>query len=121
MNYFEPSREAALQALEAFVPSAGTYAQTRNFAFDLGDEQTTSVLSPYLRTRLLSEEEVTRAVIAEHGINAPQKFLQEVAWRTYWRGWLEMRPSVWTRICCSSESIGVWKRCCSCHRWAYGN
>lgn len=25
-----------------------------------------------------------------------EKFLQEVAWRTYWKGWLELRPSVWT-------------------------
>ena len=26
------------------------------------------------------------------------KFLQEVCWRTYWKGWLELRPSVWTSL-----------------------
>ena len=24
-----------------------------------------------------------------------EKFIQEVMWRTYWKGWLEMRPKVW--------------------------
>ena len=24
-----------------------------------------------------------------------EKFVQEVFWRTYWKGWLEMRPQVW--------------------------
>ena len=25
-----------------------------------------------------------------------EKFIQEVLWRTYWKGWLELRPNVWT-------------------------
>ena len=25
-----------------------------------------------------------------------EKFIQEVLWRVYWKGWLELRPNVWT-------------------------
>jgi deoxyribodipyrimidine photo-lyase len=39
---------------------------------------------------------VIRATLGRHSIQASEKFIQEVFWRTYWKGWLEMRPSVWT-------------------------
>jgi deoxyribodipyrimidine photo-lyase len=54
-----------------------------------------SGLSPYIRHRLVSEEEVAREVLAQHSFETAEKFLQEVCWRTYWKGWLEMRPAVW--------------------------
>jgi deoxyribodipyrimidine photo-lyase len=31
------------------------------------------------------------------GAPAAEKFIQEVLWRTYWKGWLEMRPFIWTQ------------------------
>jgi deoxyribodipyrimidine photo-lyase len=31
-----------------------------------------------------------------HEFHAVEKWLQEVCWRRYWKGWLEMRPNVWT-------------------------
>ena len=37
-------------------------------------------------------------MLARHGLRAAEKFIQEVLWRTYWKGWLEMRPSVWVRF-----------------------
>ena len=57
-----------------------------------------SVLSPYLRYRLLTEEEVIATALARHGSDAASKFAQEVGWRTYWKGWLELRPAVWQRF-----------------------
>ncbi len=92
---FIPTRAAALAQLERFIPNAAKYAGQRNF--DLGSENHHGVsqLSPYIRTRLLTEEEVTRAVLDKHSARAAEKFLQEIAWRTYWKGWLEMRPEVW--------------------------
>ena len=56
------------------------------------------MLSPYLRYRLLTEDEVIAAALAHHGPDAAAKFVQEVAWRTYWKGWLELRPIVWHRF-----------------------
>ena len=90
-----PTRTAALAQLEKFLPLAAKYASTRNF--DLGPDHHTGVsqLSPYLRTRLITEEETTRAVLGKHSPRAAEKFLQEIAWRTYWKGWLEMRPTAW--------------------------
>lgn len=93
---FIPTRDAAIAQLDNFLPNAAKYAGQRNF--DLGQENHHGVsqLSPYIRTRLLTEEEVTRAVLKQHSARAAEKFLQEIAWRTYWKGWLEMRPEVWT-------------------------
>lgn len=90
-----PTRSAALERLADFVPLAARYAGRRNFDLGQGKHDAVSQLSPYIRTRLITEEEATRAVLQEHSPHAAEKFLQEIAWRTYWKGWLEMRPSVW--------------------------
>ena len=96
MQSWQPTRAAALARLELFTPRAGRqYALTRNS--DLGPEQRDNVsgISPWLRYRLISEQEVLAGVLAEHGPKAADKFIQEVLWRTYWKGWLEQRPAVW--------------------------
>ncbi|MFN2164653.1 MAG: FAD-binding domain-containing protein [Anaerolineae bacterium] len=46
---------------------------------------------------MLSEAEVVRAVLGSHSLERAEKFVDEVFWRTYWKGWLEHRPAVWTR------------------------
>jgi deoxyribodipyrimidine photo-lyase len=53
------------------------------------------VLSPYIRHRLITEQEVVAAAIAAHGAEIADKFIQEVFWRSYWKGWLAQRPAVW--------------------------
>ncbi len=92
-----PTRAAALEALERFVPHAGgDYARDRNH--DTGPQHdNVSRLSPYLRHRLITEREVVAAVLARHPLAACEKFVQEVFWRTYWKGWLEQNPEVWRR------------------------
>ena len=92
---FPPTRAAALSRLEAFVPQAARYAGHRNFDRGAGKHDGVSRLSPYIRTRLVTEEECTRSVLARHNARAAEKYLQEIAWRAYWKGWLEMRPAVW--------------------------
>ncbi len=93
----EPTRSAALAQLTAFVPHAGrAYRDTRNEDRGPGDRSNVSMLSPYVRARLVTEEDVLRAVLARHSAAAAEKFVQEVFWRTYWKGWLETRPIVWT-------------------------
>ena len=93
-----PTRAAALERLSAFLPKAGrAYAARRNYDLGAGHHAHVSMLSPYLRCRLLTEEEVLKAVALRHGQIAAEKFIQEVFWRTYWKGWLEHRPEVWTQ------------------------
>jgi len=89
---FEPNYTAGLKRLNTFVPLAGRdYASKRNY-----DELAhVSALSPYIRHRIIAEEEVLKATLARHSASAAEKFIQEVYWRTYWKGWLELRPGVW--------------------------
>lgn len=94
MTDFAPSRHAALQRLDEFLPNAGyPYASKRNY----DEPGTVSRLSPYLRHRLITEAEVLQAVLAQHSPAQAEKFIQEVIWRTYWKGVLELRPGLWTQ------------------------
>lgn len=91
------TRAASLDRLNAFKRSSGRiYADRRNTDVGPDEEPTTSALSPYLRRRLLLEEEVAAAGIEAHGRHGAEKFVQEVFWRTYFKGHLETRPSIWT-------------------------
>jgi deoxyribodipyrimidine photo-lyase len=92
----EPTRAAGLARLAAFAPRMGrAYAAERNS--DRGPEQRDNVsgLSPWIRHRLVGEWEAVRAALDAHGPTAAEKFVQEVFWRSYWKGWLEQRPGVW--------------------------
>lgn len=92
---FEPTRAAGLHRLARFVPLAGrAYASGRNHDRG-GAHPNVSGLSPYIRHRLVTETEVLQAVAARHSPQTAEKFIQEVYWRGYWKGWLERRPSVW--------------------------
>lgn len=90
---FPPSREGGLARWRDFLPRVAQYAARRNY--DRPGHQDVSRLSPYFTTRLLTEEEVVRELLAAHSWSAVEKFVQEVCWRTYWKGWLEQRPGVW--------------------------
>jgi deoxyribodipyrimidine photo-lyase len=93
------TRAAGLARLEAFLPASGTaYARTRNSDLGLDDRSNVSALSPWLARRLITEEEVVSCVMASHGFVKAEKFIQEVYWRSYWKGWLEMRPQVLARF-----------------------
>jgi deoxyribodipyrimidine photo-lyase len=94
---FPPNHTAALGALKRFLPHAGgEYAARRNFDMGPGQHAGVSQLSPYIRHRVLTETDVLQAVLRRHSLSTAQKFVQEVFWRTYWKGWLELRPEVWT-------------------------
>ena len=89
-------RASGLLHLEAFAGKAGhAYAKGRNFDLGPSRHHLVSCLSAHLRRRLLTEDEVIDAVLARHSFPAAEKFITEVYWRTYFKGWLEMRPSVW--------------------------
>ena len=95
---FVPTRAAGLSELADFVPHAGReYAAGRNYDHGPGDRTNVSALSPYIRHRLLTEAEMVKATLAVHSPTAAEKFVQEVFWRTYWKGWLELRPEAWRR------------------------
>lgn len=92
----EPTREAGLARLADFLPRAGRdYAKLRNFDFGPGRHTQVSGLSPWLRHRLVLEQEVVAQTLERHSLSSAEKFVQEVFWRTYSKGFLEQRPSIW--------------------------
>ena len=92
---FTASRAAALARLAEFLPAVGRYGAERNFVRPGHDH--VARLSPWIQKRLLLESEVTSAALGRWAFPAVEKFVQEVYWRTYWKGWLEQRPAAWTR------------------------
>ena len=95
---FIPTRAAALDRLTALEPRLGrAYASGRNTDAGPDRAQAASILSPYLRHRLLLEPEVVALAEQRHG-PAAEKYVQEVFWRTYYKGWLETHPAAWDRF-----------------------
>ncbi|MEO1536841.1 MAG: FAD-binding domain-containing protein [Pseudomonadota bacterium] len=90
------TRAAALSQMNAFRPRMGKrYASGRNFDMGPGKHGAVSCLSPFTRRRLILEQELVTAAIDDHGLEGAEKFVQEVFWRGYFKGWLERRPAVW--------------------------
>jgi hypothetical protein len=91
------TREEGLRRLSEFLPRTGrAYADKRNYDFGPEQRSNVSMLSPWIRHRLITEAEILSAVLKQHSAAAADMFIQEVCWRSYWKGWLELRPTVWT-------------------------
>ncbi|MBD1155328.1 DNA photolyase [Pelagibacterales bacterium SAG-MED18] len=93
---FEASRAKAIEKLNHFIENNLTdYSKLRNF--DLGPEGRSNVscLSPYITHGIVSEKEIIKKSLNKFSFAKNEKFIQEVLWRTYWKGWLELRPNVW--------------------------
>ena len=93
---FPISRKNALKKLDDFIENnILDYTKSRNFDFGIQNRKNTSCLSPYVSHGIISETEIINKVLKKHLFNKTEKFIQEVLWRIYWRGWLELRPVVW--------------------------
>ena len=94
---FEASRAKALGQLNNFVDNhLAEYSKLRNFDFGPEKRSNISCLSPYITHGVINEKEVIQKALSKFSFSKNEKFIQEVLWRTYWKGWLELRPNVWT-------------------------
>ena len=94
---FEPSRAKALDRLESFVENnLAEYSKLRNFDFGPEKRSNVSCLSPYITHGIINEQEIIKKSLGKFSFSKNEKFIQEVLWRTYWNGWLELRPNVWS-------------------------
>ena len=94
---FEPSRAKALDRLESFVENnLAEYSKLRNFDFGPDKRSNVSCLSPYITHGIVNEQEIIKKSLGKFSFSKNEKFIQEVLWRTYWKGWLELRPNVWS-------------------------
>jgi deoxyribodipyrimidine photo-lyase len=97
MTDWTATRAEGEKIMAAFAPRMGRrYANGRNTDHGPGAHKAVSVLSPYIRRRLVLESDAVAAALAAHGPEEAEKFVQEVIWRGYFKGWLERRPQVWT-------------------------
>ena len=93
---FKPSRTFALEKLDNFIDkNLIDYSKLRNF--DYGPENRTNVsgLSPYVSHGIINEIEIINKSLKKYSFVKNEKFIQEILWRVYWKGWLELRPNVW--------------------------
>ena len=94
---FKGSRTEAVKELNQFIDNnLLEYSKLRNFDFGPQKRNNTSCLSPYVTHGLINEVEIINKSLNKFSFVKNEKFIQEVLWRVYWKGWLELRPNVWT-------------------------
>ena len=94
---FEASRAKAIDKLNIFIENnLSEYSKLRNFDFGPDNRSNISCLSPYITHGVINELEVIDKSLKKFSFSKNEKFIQEVLWRVYWKGWLELRPNVWS-------------------------
>ena len=91
-----PTRAAGLERLSNFTSTGlKLYTDGRNYDYGPEDRSNISALSPWIRRRLISEQEIIEKLFKTNSHGAADKYIQQVIWRTYFKGWLEQHPTVW--------------------------
>ena len=94
---FKPSRAFAEKLLNDFVENnLGNYSKLRNFDYGPENRSNVSCLSPYVTHGVINEVELIKKSLSKYSFVKNEKFIQEIMWRTFWKGWMELRPNVWT-------------------------
>ena len=94
---FKPSREFAIEQLDNFIEkNLIEYSKLRNFDFGPDKRSNVSCISPYINHGVVNESEIINKSLKKFSFIKNEKFIQEVLWRVYWKGWMELRPKVWT-------------------------
>ena len=94
---FAASRAKAIDQLNNFIEqNLSDYSKLRNFDFGPDNRSNISCLSPYITHGIINELEVIDKSLKMFSFTKNEKFIQEVLWRVYWKGWLELRPNVWS-------------------------
>ena len=85
---FPTSRNNVLKKFDDFIEkNILDYNKLRNFDFGIQNRKNISSLSPYVSHGIISETEIINKVLKKHLFNKTDKFIQEVLWRIYWKGW----------------------------------
>ena len=102
----EPDYNTGISKLDYFIENnLKNYSRDRNYDFGPDSRNNISLLSPYISHRSLFEYDVVKKCLEKYEFDQIEKFVQEIFWRVYWKGWLELRPEVWTDFCESYQSI----------------
>ena len=86
----------AVSKLKHFIESdLSQYAKDRNYDYGMDKRNNVSMLSKFISHRIISEYYIVEKVLEKYKLTQSEKYIQEVFWRVYWKGWLEHRPGVW--------------------------
>ncbi len=92
----EPNHINAKKFLDYFIENGlSQYSKSRNFDFGPKNRNNVSRLSPFIKKRIIHEKEIILSCLKKFTKSQIEKFIQEIFWRVYWKGWLEGRPKVW--------------------------
>ena len=73
---FESNISFAEKQLLSYLPkTAKYYEKNRNFSEDRNNNKTTSLLSPFIRYRLISEEQVLKKVLEKYELRDCEKII----------------------------------------------
>ncbi len=93
---FKPTRTFAFEKLNNFIEkNLIDYSKLRNFDYGPDNRVNVSSLSPYISHGIINEIEMIKKSLKKYSFIKNEKFIQEILWRVYWKGWLELRPNVW--------------------------
>ena len=102
----EPDYKTGISKLNYFIENnLQNYSRDRNYDFGPNNRNNVSLLSPYISHRTLFEYDIVKSCLKKYKVDQVEKFIQEIFWRIYWKGWLELRPEVWTDFCDNYLSI----------------
>lgn len=88
--------DQAQDELNNFInKNLSSYSKERNYDYGPDKRNNVSVLSKYVSHRILVEYDIVNTALSKYPISKIDKYVQEVFWRVYWKGWLEHRPQVW--------------------------
>ena len=103
---FTPNKNFAENHLKSFIEkNILDYTKLRNFDYGPENRNNISLLSPYISHRILFEFDIVKSVLKKYPYARVEKFIQEIFWRIYWKGWLELRPEVWNDFTSGLENI----------------
>ena len=97
--------QAKHESLEFIRKDLTNYASKRNFDYGPNSKNNVSNLSKYISHRIINEFELVKEILKTHTLQNTEKFIQEIFWRVYWKGWLEHRPDVWHDFVNSSPKV----------------
>lgn len=91
------SKHKVLEYLDNFSKTKlPMYGKMRNFDLEDKSKNNVSYLSPLIARGIIKEQEIVTYVLEKHKFRDIEKFVYEVFWRSYWRGFLESHPKIYS-------------------------
>ena len=96
MIFLPTYKEAIIRKNEFLKSGLGEYSKLRNYDYGPEERKNVSGLSPYITHGIINIVDLAQECIDSFGEKKSEKYIAELFWGVYWKGYLELRPSIWT-------------------------